>query len=192
MDGPVSGEIETELEQSFRLLYGAYEHLRRNDLTAISFTSALLRAPDYELIEQKVKEEIGEFRGVLEGTHHHESPVHDFLLEAHELLYWLIIGCVASQFPYSIVRLHWHMMLGYDERAAGEEEDLVQELRDFQRQASQSSACQRAGALTYGLVLIGKACRRWGISPLSVVQRDLSEMKSRPYLAPLFSGRDGC
>ena len=36
------------------------------------------------------------------------------------------------------------------------------------------------------IALVGQACASAGLSPLTVVETDLTELKSRPYLAPFF------
>lgn len=174
-------EVGTLLEERCRGLYGAYEHLRENDLCSVSFTSDLLHYPDYELIRSKVVEQIAELRRVLKGIYSDKSPPEDFVAQSRQLLYWLIAGAAASAITYRTLRLHWHLQLGYDERAVTG--DIALELREFELRFSENTTCQRAGALMHALMIIGQACRLYGVSPLDVVNWHIAEIEGPLNLA---------
>lgn len=175
VDNGVAG-IETTLEERCRNLYGAYEYLRENDLCSVSFTSDTLHYPDFELIRSKVVEQISQLRRVLKGTHLDKSPSEDLVQQSQQLMYWLILGVAASGVTYRTLRLHWHLLLGYDERAATG--DIALELREFELRFSENTTCQRAGALMHGSMIIGQACRLYEVNPLAVVNWNIGEIEA--------------
>lgn len=169
-------EFETLLEERCHKLYSAYEYLRENDLCSVSFTSDALHYPDFELIRSKATEQISQLRRVLTGTHFDKSPSEDLIQHSQQLMYWLILGAAASEVTYRTLRLHWHLLVGYDERTATG--DIALELREFEIRFSENTTCQRAGALMHASMIIGQACRLYEVSPLDVLNWDIREIEA--------------
>ncbi len=94
------------LERDLRAVYGAYAYLRNHDLARVSTTSRLLREADLAQLARRVRDELDELRGVIDGTHGHGHGRDDVVLEAYQSLYWLTVLAVAAGDTYDDVRPH--------------------------------------------------------------------------------------
>jgi phosphoribosyl-ATP pyrophosphohydrolase/phosphoribosyl-AMP cyclohydrolase len=181
----VYGERQRSVEE---LWYGAYEHLRSNDLTAVSGTSRLLRTQERPPFE-RIADELEELAGVLSGEHRHSDLESDLLLEGSQVLYWIAVCGV---------------MLGIDpeeqlELASGlsshpEPKDTETVIYDLRHQAEiwrEDQADVWEFELKETVWLVGEAMSAAAIDPIRLIERDLAELESRPYLRDYFSSAGG-
>jgi len=101
-DNGESGRIERDL----RAAYGAYAYLRGHDLARVSTTSRMLREADLARLARRVRDELDELRGVIDGTHGHGHGRDDVVLEAYQSLHWLTVLAVAAGDTYDDVLPH--------------------------------------------------------------------------------------
>jgi phosphoribosyl-AMP cyclohydrolase len=173
----------THLATASRLQFGAYEHLRENDLTAVSRTSVRLRA-DEDTAGDRIADELRELAGVLDGSHRHQDLAADVHLEGGQVLYWVILAALRAGGTWERLR-----------------PDRALPTTDPELSLAMSVAMLRAEADAWSgdgptsdvvahchatLALIGQACCLVGVDPLSIVEADLSELRTRSYLAPYF------
>jgi phosphoribosyl-AMP cyclohydrolase len=167
--------------------FAAYVFLREHDLTAVSATSTRLRSATEEF-SGRVADELRELAGVLEGKHRHSDFASDLRLEASQVLYWVIVEAVRRGISWEKLRpdkamdvekldldpvLTARLVRAEAEHWSGREPDV-----DFTAAAHAS------------LAIVAAACRGGGLEPCDVVERDLEELKSRPYLSAFFGHRD--
>jgi hypothetical protein len=175
------------VERELRAIYGAYEYLRDHDLAAVSTTSRLLHERDLAYLARRARDEMDELRGAVAGTHGHGGGRDDIVLEAYQTLYWLLLLAVAAGDRYDDVRPHELPAPGpHVERMTasdpfGLETHLLPQVSDPR---------QRRQALREGLAIVAGQCHKANIAVEAAVQRDLAELRSRPYLAPYWVARD--
>ncbi len=165
----------TILERNLRAIYGAYVYLRTHDLAAVSTTSRLLRGGETAWLAGRARDELAELRGAVEGTHGHGGGRDDVVLEAYQALYWLLVLAVVMGEEYDAIRPHELL-------AAGGPEGVEWAWPD--------EAGQRQQALRAGFVIVGHECRRGGVAAAEPAQRDLAELRAKPYLAPYWAVHD--
>ncbi|HET9660880.1 MAG TPA: phosphoribosyl-AMP cyclohydrolase [Thermomicrobiales bacterium] len=166
------------------LWYGAYQYLRKNDLTAVSGTSRLLRTRETPPFE-RIADELEELAGVLAGEHRHSDLESDLLLEGSQVLYWVAVcGVLLGVDPEAQLEL-----------AAGlsshpEPKDTETVIDDVRHQAEIWRG-DRADVWEFELKetvwLVGEAMSAAAIDPIRLIERDLDELKSRPYLHDYFA-----
>jgi hypothetical protein len=175
------------LERGLRAIYGAYEYLRDHDLAAVSTTSRLLRERDLAYLARRARDEMEELRGAIAGTHGHGGGRDDIVLEAYQTLYWLLLLAVAAGDRYDDVRPHEvlapgpHVGRTTASHAFGVEIALLPQVPDPR---------QRQQALRERLAILTEQCHIAGVAVEAPVQRDLAELRSRPYLAPYWDAHD--
>ncbi len=145
-----------------------YNHLRGMPVVAESSTSRVLhgQCPDPW---ERVQDEWEELRGVLEGTHVHKGREEDARLEAYQVLYWtslchVLAGGAEEQAAWASVKR------GYD---SGEMLDEVM------WSAEVAARTREAGPLWKAF---GALCRHARLDPAEVIEHDLRDLSSRPYL----------
>ena len=164
--------------------YGAYEYLRDNDLSAISGTSKRLRDPDFPF-ESRIADELRELAGVLDGTHSHHGLIGDVLLEGSQIAYWTACLAVRSGVTWGELRPDQHLATA----EAFDSMDIAAEVLrttgdDWSLEAVSSPLVERCQHILH---LIAAACVTAGVDPLTLIRRDLDDLKERDYLAPYFS-----
>src|SRR5215216_2695464 len=87
---PREAEAVDSLAEATRRQFGAYAYLRDHDLTSESETSRRLRDPDQQF-RGRIADELRELAGVLDGEHRHAGRERDVLLEASQVIYWLLL-----------------------------------------------------------------------------------------------------
>jgi phosphoribosyl-AMP cyclohydrolase len=149
-----------ELSRNLRALYAGYLRLRDEDFTATSATSRRLRdaATTVDWLLGRAREELGELRGVLAGTHVHTGGAADVRLEASQVLYWLCLAAAKSGLTYE----DW----GPD----------VCLWRAWQGTPATDGVAEPFGPL---LVELGDLLRAAGVSPTVPVAADLVELQQR-------------
>lgn len=179
-----SAQQATILNDPTRLWYRAYEYLRDNDLSAESGTSKRLRDPNVSLTN-RLADELRELAGVLSGTHGHQGLIADVLLEGSQTIYWTALIAVRDRVSWSTLRP--------DRALATSDEGLTRKLvarmllgdaalwsEPIRGNTNLASRCHAT------LALIAQACAVCGVEPSAILQRDLDDLRTRPYLAPLF------
>jgi hypothetical protein len=158
--------------------------LRDHDLTSESETSRRLRRSENEF-RSRVADELRELAAVLDGEHRHEGRERDVLLEASQVIYWLLLESLRKGVTW--------MMLRPDRALATVDPQLPVATTSRLLRAEADRWSENAGNDTDGaaaahatLSLVGQACASAGLDPLGAVQYDIAELESRPYLAPYF------
>jgi phosphoribosyl-AMP cyclohydrolase len=172
-------------EDPTRLWYRAYEYLRDHDLTADSGTSRRLRSAE-EPLALRLSDELLELAGVLDGTHSHHGLVGDVLLEGSQTIYWTALIAVRARIPWNALRP--------DRALQTTDSGLTRETVAgmLRTEAAAWSATPNPVPATTAarchatLALIAQACQSAGIEPRAILQRDLDDLHTRPYLAPIF------
>jgi phosphoribosyl-AMP cyclohydrolase len=172
------------LAEATRRQFGAYAYLRDNDLTSASETSRRLRHGD-QRFGSRIADELRELAGVLEGEHRHDGLERDVLLEASQIIYWLLLESLRNGVTW--------MTLRPDRALATVEAQLPvatigRLLRAEADRWSESAGKEIdvAAAAHATLALVGQTCAAAGLEPLAAVRHDLAELESRPYLTPYF------
>ena len=86
-----------------RQWWGAYEYLRDTDLTAESGTSRMLRTPNANVLD-RLRDELTELAGVLDGNHVHTDQRSDLLLEGSQCCYWIVVESLLQGLGWDDVR----------------------------------------------------------------------------------------
>ncbi|HEX2914898.1 MAG TPA: hypothetical protein VH186_29160 [Chloroflexia bacterium] len=172
------------LEQLCREVWGAYEYLRENDLSAESGTSKRLRAADLTKLKARLLEELMELRGVVEGTHHHEGFDQDIILEGYEVWYWAVCLAIASQIGYDELQPHKALSEGFKAVPAGREALLPAFDTLVEKIGKTTQAEEVKDNFRSVFRLIGQACSLNRTLPARLLERDRDEMRQKEYLAP--------
>jgi phosphoribosyl-AMP cyclohydrolase len=174
----------TILNDPTRLWYRAYEYLRDNDLSSESGTSKRLHETS-EPLSARLADELGELAGVLTGEHGHQGLISDVLLEGSQTIYWTALIAVRDRISWSTLRP--------DRALATSDEGLKRDV--VARMLRGDAALWReplrpstnlAARCHATLALIAQACAVCGVEPSAILQRDLDDLRTREYLAPLF------
>jgi phosphoribosyl-AMP cyclohydrolase len=174
----------SSLAESTRRQFAAYAYLRDHDLTEISATSRLLRDPDVD-VSSRVRDELRELAGVLTGEHQHSEQRGDLVLEASQVIYWLLLLALRRDLTWAQLRP--------DRALAGGEGALSRSaisglLRADAESWSSAPLTDVAARAHETLALVGHACSAGGVDPRDVIDFDLAALRARDYLAPHFSG----
>lgn len=167
------------LEAITRQWWGAYEWLRHHDLTALSGTSKLLRNTDTSVID-RIKDELTELAGVLDGSHVHTTQRDDAILEASQCYYWIIVESVRTGIGWDDVRPD----RAIDVPVAAVDVNTAPAL--LKSEEATLSAISSASAIRL-FHIIAESARVLGIDPREVIEYDLRDLRSRPYLAEYFA-----
>ena len=186
---PQPGETEAidPLGEATRRQFGAYAFLRDQDLTSESETSRRLRRPD-QRFGSRVADELRELAGVLVGEHRHAGQERDVLLEASQVIYWLLLESLRSGVTWMALRPDRALATVDTQLPAATVARLLRAEADRWSQSGPDHL-DIAAAAHATLSLVAQACVSGGVDPLAAVQFDLAELQSRSYLAPYF-GRE--
>ena len=169
------------------LWYGAYEHLRDNDLSDLSTTSRLLHAVKPRL-EDRLADELVELVGVIRGTHRHENMEDDVALEASQCLYWLALTSIRRRIAVG----PWLLPLARA-RAASDLEPVIEALvlaaEYWGEHVDEREPTQPMELMTATAIAIADAVRVSRVDLEAVLLRDLDELRAKPYLGDYFAGR---
>jgi phosphoribosyl-AMP cyclohydrolase len=177
------GEIDP-LAEATRWQFGAYAYLRDHDLTGESSTSRRLRETNQDF-RSRIAGELQELAGVLDGSHRHSDRESDLLLESSQVIYWVLLQALHDAVTWSRLRPDRALTTG------DEQIPLTMVTQLLRAQGGRWSAPKPpdsdiTASLHATIALVGQACASAGLSPLTVVETDLADLKSRPYLAPFF------
>jgi phosphoribosyl-AMP cyclohydrolase len=193
-DSPIAPRADESLAvdslaEATRRQFGAYAYLRDHDLTSESETSRRLR-DSHQNFRRRIADELRELAGVLNGEHRHAGPEHDLLLEASQVIYWLLLESLRNRITWMTLR---------PDRALATVDALLPVAtvgRLLLAEANRWSEDMRANpdiapAVHASMSLVGQACVSAGLDPLAVIQFDIAELESRAYLAPYFGHGTG-
>ena len=120
--------------------------------------------------------------------HRHDGREHDVLLEASQVIYWLLLESLRNGVTWMTLRPDRALatvdpQLPASDRLAG---SFARRRTAGPRTRPETDVAASAHAT---LSLVGQACVSAGLDPLAAVQYDIVELESRPYLAPYFGHR---
>jgi phosphoribosyl-AMP cyclohydrolase len=179
--------VSDPLAEATRQQYGAYAFLRDHDLAADSGTSRRLRSSE-ENFHVRIAEELRELAGVLDGKHRHTDHASDLLLEASQVVYWLLLASLRERITWSRVRPDRALATGDNALSPATSARLLRAEAEIWS-LNQSTEPDLAARIHATLGLVGQACHSGGIDPLSVIESDLADLRSRPYLTPYFGAQ---
>lgn len=159
--------------------WGAYEYLRDNELTDYSGTSKTLRTPGASVIT-RIQGELTELAGVLDGTHLHTDQASDLLLEGSQCCYWIVVEALLQGLSWDEVRPD--RALDVAQASVGPEMAAA-----ILRAGSQALSTFSAGVAMHLLQLVAESARTIGNDPRELIERDLAELRQKPYLAAFFA-----
>jgi len=177
--------------------YGAYEYLAREPLQDVSKTSKLLHDDVWPFA--RIAEEMDELAGVLSGEHRHSGDMEqDVILEGSQVLYWLnLLGIGTGQewdrdldlenvmfppdhfndpsdSPAQMLREAAATWRFAEARLEAEQGDYMEQLMED---------------LSSSYWLVARAVAPI-VEPSRLVEHDLDELQSKPYLADYFASVD--
>ncbi len=161
--------------ESVRELLDAYAWLRDQPVVPESGTSRLLHGEGPDPLS-RLREEWEEFFGVLDGTHVHSGFDEDALLELYQALYWTCMYQVLHGLGDADAA-HAQLTDGYNS-GVDPRQALAQAL------GSENTSEQLRG-LWYSW---GSGCRAAGLRAAAAVERDLDELRAKPYMVAYFKG----
>jgi phosphoribosyl-AMP cyclohydrolase len=178
-------EDSEPLETRTRRWYGAYQFLAERDLSEISETSKRLHDSSSQ-IHARIADELVELAGVLTGEHRHTTLKEDVVLEGSQVLYWLALMAAAAGASWRSLRPDRALVTADDTIAAESAARLLRGEALFWSHGpgdpvTVSARCHAA------MALVAQACRAAGISPVTLVRKDLVDLESKPYLADYFN-----
>jgi phosphoribosyl-AMP cyclohydrolase len=184
--GPQLREVAAvdPLEEATRRQLGAYAYLRDHDLSSASETSRRLRDPNQQFAS-RIADELRELAGVLDGEHRHADRERDVLLEASQVIYWLLLESLRHGVTWTTLRPDRALATADTELPAATVSRLLRAVADCWSE-SRRDDLDVAAAVHATLSLVGQACTSAGIDPIAAVEFDLTALESRPYLAPYF------
>ena len=175
------------LGEATRLQFGAYAYLRDHDLASESETSRRLRRTDQHF-RSRIADELRELAGVLDGVHRHVDPERDVLLEASQVIYWLLLESLRNRVTWMALRPDHALATVDTQLQTGTVCRLLRAEANYWSE-SERDALDITAAARATLSLVGQACASTGIDPLAAIEFDLAELESRAYLAPYFARR---
>jgi len=181
---PHKVEAVDPLGEATRRQFGAYAYLRDHDLTSASETSRRLQHPDQQF-RSRIADELRELAGVLDGEHRHASRERDVLLEASQVIYWLLLESLRNGVTWMALRPDRALATVDTEMAASTVIRLLRAEADNWSESGRDDL-DIAAAAHATLSLVGQACTSAGIDPLAAVDFDLTVLESRSYLTPYF------
>jgi phosphoribosyl-AMP cyclohydrolase len=177
------------LAEATRQQFGAYAYLRDHDLTSESETSRRLRHSDSDKeFRSRIADELRELAGVLDGQHRHDGREHDVLLEASQVIYWLLLESLRNGVTWMTLQPDRALTTVDLQLPAATTGRLLRAEADRWSENAPKETDVAASAHAT-LSLVGQACVSAGLDPLAAVQYDIVELESRPYLAPYFGHR---
>ena len=166
---------------------GAYRWLAEHDLVSISGTSRLLHESSVPLLSARVADELRELAGVLSGDHRHDDLTSDAVLEGSQVLYWMTLcalraGLSDQQFIESL-----QAEVAPDRVGPGN--GLSPALRELADEWQRAFFRSLADQVSKTVVLIALAAGAANTTLRAMIDRDLAELRSRPYLTGYFESR---
>ncbi len=171
-----------------RLWWDAYRELADIDHTGHSGTSRLLHAVD-DHVTPRLRDELQELAGALDGSHRHHDLTADVALEGGQVCYWTALLCIRAGVRWEVVRPDRALMpiLSDDVAPVTTTASMIRALADRWATGSEDRLGDRAHET---LTSVARACALADVEPIDLIRADLDELRTRPYLVDFFSGRD--
>jgi phosphoribosyl-AMP cyclohydrolase len=163
---------------------GAYRWLADHDLVSMSATSRLLRESNVPVLSARVADELREMAGVVSGDHVHETRPADALLEGSQILYWLVLTSIRA--GHSDVDIAAAITTGAvkERDATGE---LPPQLRALADEWQRAFFRDLPGQIVKTVAVLSAAAAATSSRIGAMIDRDLAELRTRPYLAEYFA-----
>jgi phosphoribosyl-AMP cyclohydrolase len=171
------------LDTRVRRWYQAYELLRDTDPTAVSGTARRLRDAAFPLAD-RLADELRELAGVLDGTHSHGKRADDIVLEGSQCLYWCALIAIRHGVSVDGVRPDRALVIGAEHLSEGIAASVLRvEAHSWVDRGELGDIAARCHAT---MALVAQACAAAGIEPAALIDKDLADLRTKPYLASLF------
>ena len=127
--------------------------------------------------------------GVVSGDHVHESQLADALLEGSQIVYWLVLTAIRA--GHSDVDIADAITAGAvkERDAAGE---LPPRLRALADEWQRAFFRDLPGQIVKTIALLSLAAAATDSRISTMIERDLAELRTRPYLTEYFPLAPGC
>jgi phosphoribosyl-AMP cyclohydrolase len=171
-------------EQAMRWC-GAYAWLAAHDLSDVSGTSRLLHTSTVAYLAGRVADELGEVRGVLEGSHHHVGPSEDILLEGSQVLYWIALTAIRA----GVDQAEFAADVSRGGAAVGDDPigEIVQRLDALQKRWNKLEPNTLEQLVDDTLPVLALGASNLDTSLQAMIERDLADLESKTYLIPYFA-----
>jgi phosphoribosyl-AMP cyclohydrolase len=169
------------LAEATKRWFRAYEYLRDHDLSAESATSRRLQ-PSEPAVDDRIADELRELAGVLEGEHRHRDRAEDTVLEGSQVLYWVAVAAVKDGITWNEIRPDVALQTGDADVSLAAAAGLLR--RDAE--SWPAPPAERSARFHQTVALVAQACRSAGIDPAMLIQTDLADLESKPYLGAYF------
>lgn len=171
-----------------RLWWDAYRELGDTDYTKQSGTSRLLHAED-DRVKPRLRDELLELAGALDGSHRHHDLAADVVLEGGQVCYWMVLLCIRTGVAWDDVRPDRALMpIPFEDVAPVV--TTASMIRALAERWSIGSADRLEDQAHETLTSVARACALADVNPIDLVRADLDELRTRPYLADFFNGKD--
>jgi phosphoribosyl-AMP cyclohydrolase len=178
-------DLVDPLAEATRRQFAAYAWLRDHDLAAVSDTSARLRAA-HASIAPRLADELRELAGVLDGTHRHADRPTDLRLEASQVIYWVLLAALRHGVTWARLRPDVALATFDDIIAPPTIARLLRAEADrWETEPDDPTHLAARGHAT--LALVGQACRSGDVDPLTAIEMDLADLRTRSYLKASFA-----
>lgn len=159
--------------------WGAYEWLRDHDLSLKSGTSAVLRDSRASSLT-RIQDELGELAGVLDGSHVHNNPVDDAVLEASQCCYWIAVEAIRAGVTWDDARPD----RAFDVPTASIDSEIASAMLRAEATVLTSVS---PGVVSHLFQVIAESVRALELDPRSIIEHDLAELRTRAYLSEYFA-----
>jgi phosphoribosyl-AMP cyclohydrolase len=164
---------------------GAYRWLADHDLVSVSGTSRLLHESSVPVLSARVADELRELAGVLSGDHQHENATSDTLLEGSQVLYWMILCSIRA--GLSDEQIIEALQTGSVVDDASTVASLPPALRELADEWQRAFFRSIAGQISKTVSLVSSSAEAGATTLRAMLDRDLAELTSRPYLEEYFA-----
>jgi phosphoribosyl-AMP cyclohydrolase/phosphoribosyl-ATP pyrophosphohydrolase len=178
----VYGSDSSSPASSSRAWFGAYEFLRDHDLSHASSTSRRLQ-PGSPTVDARIADELCELAGVLDGKHRHQNFADDVVLESSQILYWVAVAAVRDGITWDELRPDVALL---SNEGSISRDSAATLLRTDADAWTAGKVGHRAAHMRATVALVARACRSADIAPAAVIEHDLRDLRSKPYLAVYF------
>ena len=164
---------------------GAYEWLHENDLSDVSGTSKLLHTGTVAYLAGRVADELGEVRGVLDGTHVHEGPNTDIVLEGSQVLYWVAVAAVkAGTDPAEIAAA-----ISRSNTITGQAtlDALAVSVEALRKRWNAIGSESITTLVDETVPVLAEAAAQLESTVQAMIESDLADLQGKSYLAPYFA-----
>ena len=164
---------------------GAYVWLNENDLSDVSGTSKLLHSSSVSYFASRVADELGEVRGVLDGSHVHDGPSEDIVLEGSQVLYWMALAAIRAGVDATEIAADVNRGSGVSGQSTLAE--LADHIETVRKQWAALETESIAHLVSETVPLLAESAAQLESNLLDMLTTDLADLESKSYLAPYFS-----